>query len=138
MKFYDIHGNLKGRDVSKYLIDWNKESKSKVQFKTKQFLKQYWEKHICFEEFPVYGSRMTIDILNATKRIAVEVQGKQHRTFNKHFHKKSRVLFHDQIRRDSDKEKWLEANEFKFIEIYEEEVKDISVDLIYQISNIIL
>ena len=34
---------------------------------------------------------MTVDILNATKKIAIEVQGKQHTEFNKFFHNNSRA-----------------------------------------------
>ena len=83
MRLFNINGRLQKKSVSKYLINWNKKSRSKVQFKTKKFLEPFWRGHIVYEEFPVYGSRMTVDILNATKKLAVEVQGKQHGEFNK-------------------------------------------------------
>ena len=86
MRLFNINGRLQKKSVSKYLINWNKKSRSKVQFKTKKFLEPFWRGHIVYEEFPVYGSRMTVDILNATKKLAVEVQGKQHGEFNKFFH----------------------------------------------------
>ena len=71
MRLYDINGKLKFLNVSKYRIQWEKSSRSNVQFLVKQFLKQYWTNNIVYEEFPVYGSRMKVDILNATKKIAI-------------------------------------------------------------------
>ena len=114
MRLYNIQGRLQARKVSKYLIKWNKKSRSKIQFKVKQFLKNYWENQIVYEEFPVYGSRMTVDIVNATKRIAIEVQGRQHKEFNKFFHK-TRGNYLESIKRDHLKRQWLEKNNFKLI-----------------------
>ena len=109
--------NFIDRNVNKYLIDWDKKSRSKIQFKTKQFLKEYWENHIVYEEFPVYGTRLKVDILNATKKIAVEVNGSQHSSFNKFFHGNSRQKFLQSIKRDCKKLDWLEVNGFEVIEI---------------------
>ena len=38
MRLFNINGRLQKKSVSKYLINWNKKSRSKVQFKTKKFL----------------------------------------------------------------------------------------------------
>ena len=111
--------------VRKYLIKWNKKSRSQIQFKVKQFLKPYWENQIVYEEFPVYGSKMKVDILNATKKIAIEVQGKQHTEFNKFFHK-TRGNYLESIKRDHQKREWLKLNNFKLVEIEEEEIKKLS------------
>lgn len=126
MKLYNIYGKVVGKNVSKYLIDWDGKSRSKVQFNTKQFLKKYWKNHIVYEEFPVFGSRLKVDIINATLKIAVEVHGKQHSSFNKFFHNDSRLNYLKSIKRDVAKEKWLSLNNFQLIEIYEDEVKDLS------------
>ena len=125
MRLYNIQGRLQARKVSKYLIKWNKKSRSKIQFKTKQFLEKYWKNHIVYEEFPVYGTRMKVDIVNATKKIAIEVQGRQHKEFNKFFHK-TRGNYLESIKRDHLKRQWLEKNNFKLIEIEEEEVNKLS------------
>lgn len=126
MKLYNIYGKVVGKNVSKYLIDWDGKSRSKVQFNTKQFLKKYWKNHIVYEEFPVFGSRLKVDIINATLKIAVEVHGKQHSSFNKFFHNDSRLNYLKSIKRDVAKEKWLSLNNFQLIEVYEDEVKDLS------------
>ena len=68
MKFKTIHGSLKRvPKVRNYLIDWDHPSKSKIQFKTKQFIKEYWLNNVVFEEFPVAGTRLSLDFYNATK-----------------------------------------------------------------------
>ena len=130
MRLRSVTGRLVNRNVSKYLIDWGKKSRSKIQFKTKQFLKEYWENHIVYEEFPVYGTRLKVDILNATKKIAIEVNGAQHSSFNKFFHNGSRQKFLQSIKRDCKKLDWLELNKFEVIEIEEKEVPLLSYEFI--------
>tara|TARA_Y100001973_G_C5171860_1_gene319562 strand:+ start:297 stop:713 length:417 start_codon:yes stop_codon:yes gene_type:complete len=128
MRLFNINGRLQKKSVSKYLINWNKKSRSKVQFKTKKFLEPFWKGQIVYEEFPVYGSRMTVDILNATKKLAVEVQGKQHGEFNKFFHNNSRLKYLEGIKRDIKKADWLEKNGFILLEIEEDEVDSLSLE----------
>ena len=122
MRLYNIYGNLQSKNVSKYLIDWEAKSKSKLQFNVKQFFKTFWNKQIVYEEFPVFGSKMKVDFLNATKKIAIEVNGPQHTNFNKFFHNNSRIKYLDSITRDHQKALWLEQNNYKLIEL---EKKDI-------------
>lgn len=126
MRLINIYGKLQSKNVSKYIIDWDKKSRSKVQFETKQFLRDFWKNQIVYEEFPVFGSRMTIDILNATKKVAIEVQGKQHTEFNKFFHGNSREKYLQGIKRDLKKAEWLENNDFILVEINEDEVSKLS------------
>ena len=128
MRLFNINGRLQKKSVSKYLINWNKKSRSKVQFKTKKFLEPFWKGQIVYEEFPVYGSRMTVDILNATKKLAVEVQGKQHGEFNKFFHNNSRLKYLEGIKRDIKKADWLEKNGVILLEIEEDEVDSLSLE----------
>lgn len=126
MRLYSVSGYQVTKSVTKYLIKWEKPCRSKIQFKVKQFLKPYWRTMICYEEFPVFGSRMKVDILNATKKIAVEVQGSQHEEYNEFFHGGSKQNFANSLGRDSAKLKWLERNGYKLIEIKEDEVDSIS------------
>ena len=112
--------------MAKYSIDWDKKSRSKIQFKVKQFLKTYWKSHVVFEEFPVYGTKLKVDILNATIKVAVEVQGRQHSSFNKFFHGNSRAKYLASIKRDFQKSQWLEMNNYKLIEVEESEIDLIS------------
>jgi hypothetical protein len=138
MKLLNIYGKAVSKNVTKYIIDWDGPSLSKIQFKTKQFLKQYWKNHVVYEEFPVYGSLLKVDLFNATKKIAVEVHGPQHSSFNKFFHNESRLNYLKSIKRDVAKGKWLEMNNIFLVEIYDKEVDDLSHLFFKQKFNIIL
>ena len=69
---------------------------------------------------------MSVDILNATKKVAIEVQGKQHSEFNKFFHGNSRLKYLEGIKRDIKKAEWLEKNGFILLEIEENEVQSLT------------
>ena len=122
MRLFNTYGRLERRNVNKYLIKWDKPSRSKIQFEVKQFLKRYWQSCVVYEEFPVYGTRMKVDILNATKKLAVEVNGAQHSNYNKFFHANSRVNYLKSINRDFKKLEWLEQNSYNLLEINYDEI----------------
>tara|TARA_R110002020_G_scaffold269623_8_gene484939 strand:+ start:288 stop:704 length:417 start_codon:yes stop_codon:yes gene_type:complete len=126
VKLYNTYGRLVSKNVQKYRLKWEGKCRSNIQFKVKQFFKPYWMNHICYEEFPVYGTRMKVDMINMTKRIAVEVQGAQHESFNKFFHGNSRAKYLASIKRDYEKRIWLENNNFKVLEIREEDLASLS------------
>tara|TARA_R100000329_G_C7546422_1_gene193017 strand:+ start:209 stop:625 length:417 start_codon:yes stop_codon:yes gene_type:complete len=136
MRLYNIYGKLQSKNVSKYLVDWDSKSRSKLQFKTKQFLKTIWDGQIVYEEFPVFGSKMKVDFLNATKKIAIEVNGPQHSNFNKFFHNNSRMNYLESLKRDHQKSLWLDQNNFTLIELEKKEVDNITRQLIYEKFNV--
>ena len=72
-----------------------------------------------FEEFPVAGTRMTLDFYNANKKIAVEVQGAQHTKHVPFFHGKYKNNYLMQLKRDNLKYDFCELNDIKLVEIYE-------------------
>ena len=102
-----------------YLINWEKNSRSKLQTKVKYFLKVFWDGDVVFEEFPVVGTRLTIDFYNATKNIAIEVQGNQHTKYNKFFHKGNKMNYLDQLKRDDEKLSFCNLNNIKLLEVHE-------------------
>ena len=126
MRLLNINGKLVYKSVGKKRINWSKKSRSKLQTQVKVFLKKFWKNHIVYEEFPVYGSRMKVDLINMTKRIAVEVQGAQHDQFNKFFHGNSRAKYLRSITRDYQKRQWLEKNNFTVLEIVPEDMTSLS------------
>ena len=138
MRLLNINGTLVNKNVRKNLINWEGKSRSKLQFKFKQFFYPYWKNHIVYEEFPVYGTMLKVDILNATKKIAIEIQGNQHECFNEFFHDNSRLKYLQSIKRDVKKEKWLEMNEFKFLELYEADLKKLSPQYIEEKCGILI
>jgi len=138
MRLLNINGKLVNKNVRNSIIDWQGKSRSKLQFKFKEFFYPYWKNHIVYEEFPVYGSMLKVDLLNATKKIAVEIQGNQHESFNKFFHDNSRLKYLQSIKRDVKKVKWLEMNEFKFLELYEDDLKSLSPQYIEEKCGILI
>lgn len=125
MIFKSITGReQKMRNPTKYLIKWDKKCRSKLQKKVKDLLYKHWKADVVFEEFPVLGSRMTIDFYNANKNIAIEVDGMQHYKYNKFFHSNSKHKFLEQLKRDEQKELFCESNSIKLIRIMENEKID--------------
>jgi len=125
MIFKSITGReQKMRNPTKYLIKWDKKCRSNLQKKVKDLLYKYWKADVVFEEFPVLGSRMTIDFYNANKNIAIEVDGMQHYKYNKFFHSNSKHKFLEQLKRDEQKELFCESNSIKLIRIMENEKID--------------
>lgn len=119
MEFLSL--NLKKRrckNARSYLIDWSGKSRSKFQMNVKAFLKRYWQTDIVFEEFPIVGTRLTLDFYNANKKIAIEVQGRQHTKFIEFFHQ-NRMNFLHQLKRDQSKERFCELNDIKLVTIFE-------------------
>lgn len=125
MRLKSTSGKLINKSVTSYLIDWDAKSRSIAQFDVKCFLKSYWRSHIVYEEFPVYGTRLKVDILNATKKIGIEVHGPQHEEFH-YFHNGSRTAYLKGIKNDQIKAQWLEDNGFQHVIIYTKEISELS------------
>jgi very-short-patch-repair endonuclease len=121
MKFVDAQGKKRNlKNAKKYLIDWDKPSRSKFQTKVKEFLRPFWEHDIVFEEFRVVGTRLSLDFYNANKKIAIEVQGAQHTKYVKFFHK-NMFKYSDQLKRDEKKLQFCKVNQIKLAEVYPED-----------------
>lgn len=123
-----INGKLLWRLDKKYLIDWDKPSRSKEQTKIKEFLREFWINDIVYEEYAIPKSGMLrADFLNATKKIALEHQGKgAHNEFNPFFHNNSRANYLASIKRDVKKAKILELNGYTLIETFTKDLKNLS------------
>ena len=81
---------------------------------------------------------MKVDFINATKKIAVEVNGPQHDAFHKFFHGNSRAKYLQSIKRDTQKAQWLEKNNFILMQIYEDDIKSLSTEYIKETFGVSL
>ena len=108
----------------KYKIDFDKPSRSKQQFKIKQFLRKHCAHHILFEEVRIPSTLLKVDFLNLTKNFAIEHQGVAHiqNGFNTFFHNNDRLKYLGSIKRDVEKRKHLERNGFTLIETFPEDL----------------
>jgi hypothetical protein len=121
MKFKKLNGQFTYKNIQKNRIKWDDKSLSKFQRKVKLFFKQFWYYDVCYEEMPLAGTRLRLDMFNASEHIGVEIHGSQHGKFNPFFHNNDRGKFLDQIHRDLKKLEWCEINGFKLIEIFDNE-----------------
>jgi hypothetical protein len=128
MKFKTLQGQTRTlKNLKKYLINWSGKSRSKIQFKTKEFLRPFWENHVVFEEFNVVGTRFSLDFYNANKRVAVEVQGQQHLKYTPFFHGGYQNNYLHQIKIDQMKAQFCSINDIDLVEVYYND--DLTLDL---------
>jgi hypothetical protein len=122
MKFKTLDGKDRHiKNIKNLIIDWDGKSRSKFQFDVKCFLKPFWNGDVVFEELKIVGTRLSLDFFNANKKVAIEVQGRQHIKYVKFFHG-NRANFLSQIKRDMKKLEFCELNNIKLIEIYPDDV----------------
>jgi len=126
MKFVGTNGRVYNINITPYLIDWSRKV-SAPQFKVKSFLKKYWGAKVVLEEFTIPGTRMRVDLMNVTNKVAVEVSPKSSHSFNQFFHK-NRANFQGAMKREVDKVKWLEANGYVLVEVFDEDFDKLSVE----------
>lgn len=118
MRWETYNGNFRPLSEAKYSIKWNSPSLSIFQFKVKTFLKQFWFNDMVGEEVLIPQTKLRVDIINFTKRVAVECNGEFHVKHTPYF-QKTEEDFQKQVFRDVYKEHLLEKNGFHVIEIYE-------------------
>lgn len=118
MKWITQKGNIRHLNPKKYAISWDGPSISLFQFNVKQYFKEAWEDDIVGEEVTLPYTRLRVDILNFTRKIAVECNGKFHAEHTSYF-QKTKEDFYWQVTKDVQKEMLLELNGFRVIEIYE-------------------
>lgn len=121
----------------KYVIDWDKPSRSKQQFKVKQFLRKYCLKHLMYEEYPVPGTLLKCDFLNSSQRWILEHQGIGH-DYNKWVHQGSRLRYLRSIKNDMKKREILELNGYKVIETFPDDLDNLSYDFFVEKFGIYL
>ncbi len=136
MKLTKLNSNtIVNLNLGKYSVDWDRKV-SNPQFTTKQFLKKYWEFDAVYEEVLIPGSLLRIDLTNTSRMIMVEVSPDAiHTKYNKFMHK-NRSGFLKKIEADFAKRKWSEINGFEFVELNDEDIKNISADLFLNKFNI--
>lgn len=131
MNFITPKGRVKNlTNTQKYAINWSSGSRSKLQKRVKDLLYLLWRGHVVYEEFPVAGTRSTLDFYNSTLKIAIEVQGNQHTRHIAHFHGPKMLKFIDQLKRDVEKADFCDKNSIKLVEVMEGE--DITLELLKQ------
>lgn len=128
MKWKTLKGHLREVAVQNMRVDWDGDSLSIFQSDCKDLLYPYWRHDVVCEEFRIPGGRKSLDFLNITKRIAVEVQGRQHSQYVP-FMAGSRMGYADQLKRDLDKARWCEINNITLVEVHPEDLPALKADI---------
>lgn len=118
MKFTDTKGRLHSIDIrpSRWPQKALGEGKGKFQSKIGSLLNDIYPGDIICEEFPCVGEGLQLDFFIPRKKVAVEVQGRQHNEFVEFFHGTAEG-FKAQKARDSRKEEWCELNGIRLVKI---------------------
>ena len=118
MRFVDTKGGEHNMDVrpSKFQRKEEGEGRGKFQTLVGSIIASIYPSDYILEEFPCVGERLHLDFFIPRKKIAVEVQGKQHHKFVEFFHG-SADGFRAQRARDSRKSEWCELNEIRLVKI---------------------
>ena len=107
------------------LKDWNK-APSKPQLAVQKFFQTYWKNDIVLIELRLPKTLMRYDLCNLSRKIIVETSpNKVHLEFNEFFHK-TRAGYLKKLKADYEKMELAELNGFKFIELYDEEIDNLS------------
>lgn len=108
------------------LIVWNLQKfdlkpkalcRSNRQYDVGQFLTTRYPLDTVLEDVTIPGTRLSLDFYIPQRKIAVEVQGEQHDSYNAWYHGGKRGNFAKQQQRDSDKELFCELNRIKLIKV---------------------
>lgn len=125
-----------------YLVDW-KRVVSGPQFAVKNFLYKYWKDNVVCEEFLIFTGknkqkRYRYDLLNLTKKIIIEVSpDSTHLEFNKFMHG-TKANYHKRITGDYEKMELAELNGFKFIELNDEHLENLTKKMFKETFNLTL
>ena len=106
-------------------IDWSKII-SKPQKLVKDFLHRYWEYDPVCEEFYIPGSKLRIDLFNIRLKIAIEISPDEYHVNFSEFLHKNRMNFLKKVKSDGAKRNWCARNDIRLIELYNEDLKQLS------------
>jgi len=105
---------------SKWPVKAEAACKSNLQYRVGQIIKNKYPLDPILEDITLPKSRLSLDFFLPMRKLAVEVQGKQHKKFTPFFHK-TKSSFDDQLKRDEEKEFFCQLNEIDLVYIYSEE-----------------
>lgn len=135
MKWILKNGKIVNKVDNKYRIKYNKPSPSKGAQAVKDWIRENLFNDIWFEEYTIPSTRLKIDFLNATRKFAIEFNGVQHNKFVPFFHGNKFKYVHG-IKNDLIKAEFLEGNGYTFIELIDEDLKNIKEKLILSGVNL--
>jgi len=124
MRLLDIDGDWVSADTNpiKYPLRTTEEgSKSKIQFRVSNWTQAQFVGSPILEEWPIPGSRLSLDFFLPTQKVAVEVQGEQHDRNIGFFHGPKQLgKLKQQKVRDQQKAHWCAMNNIALVYVNKE------------------
>lgn len=117
MKFFSLDGRPNTLRLSGKEADPNRPASSGHR-RARALLFELYPFDTIYEEVHLPGAKwdLYVDLLVPSRKLAVEIQGEQHRKFNLFFHG-TPAAFREQARRDVTKRHLLEFNGFRLVAI---------------------
>ncbi len=112
MRFTCLDGSIVKFDISP--AKFPARTISKKQTAARERIKREFGGQTILEEFTIPKSQLRIDFFLPNINIAIEVHGRQHFEFVKHFHG-TKAKFAQAKKNDADKAKWCELNDIELI-----------------------
>lgn len=129
MKFYKLNSDkLVNVNPFEYKTNWDVDGASEPEREVLNFLRPFWCHKLVLSQFMIPGSRLRIDIVNLTDGVCVEVSPAGSHSFNKFFHK-TELNFAKAVKRDFEKEEWIVKMGFKYCELLDEDLANLSPEL---------
>lgn len=118
MKFYDTKGREHKVDIrpSRWERKTYGEGRGLYQSTVGEILAERYPGQAVLEEFGLPGENLRLDFFLPRKKLAVEVQGDQHKHYNAFFHKDKRA-FKAAQERDKRKAEWCRINGVQLVQI---------------------
>lgn len=126
MKWKTKSGKEINFNPAQYKIDWDRKV-SGPQKTVKDFLFKFWKNDIVLEEMllPKSGKKR-LDLVNLSRKVIIEVSPDSvHLEFNQFMHG-SRAGYLKKLKADSEKMQLAELNGFKFIELNDEHLNNLT------------
>ncbi len=116
--------------IAKYIIKGLKlKNPSKPEQTVWNFLYPYWKNHVVLNQLLVPGSLLRLDLFNVTLGVCIEISPESiHGRFNPFMHG-SREGYKGVIKRDLEKQDWIEKNGFKYVVLVDEDINNLSKKL---------
>lgn len=115
----DLDGNTHNWNLTSGIAHGKLLNKSSLHLKARQMIKECFPTLQILEEVQIplrKSQNLVLDFYLPLNRKCIEVHGKQHYEFSRHFHN-DRMGFLKHKKRDQDKKEWCEANGIKYIEL---------------------
>jgi hypothetical protein len=117
MKIFNFDGKKINWRLDGYRIGHVPENLcSQYHLRCRQLLIELFPLEIILEEVPIPQTSLTLDFYVPNKKLAIEVDGKQHREYTPFFHHDKRGFAHAQSN-DKLKNNWCELNNIQIIRL---------------------